>query len=191
LCHGNSPNTGGKTGSPAHAVHVVGIHQDDIFTGSIGKLAAGSTGSVSHGLAAQATTIDCYLCHFTTLNVAQNDQSTACVSCHASKPRGNGRITNLANHVNGVTNVAFNPIALVSKAQVRDNSFTSYTAAFSRTTYKAGAGSYDTAKKAFNTSTMWTAGAQGQGSCANISCHNGKTVTWNASITCLSCHQDL
>ncbi|HEY5975300.1 MAG TPA: CxxxxCH/CxxCH domain-containing protein, partial [Geobacteraceae bacterium] len=193
-CHGNSPNTGAKAGlgSAAHAAHVVGVHQDDIFNGTSGKLAAGSTGSVSHGLAAQATSINCDTCHNVTITSTANDNNTACTTCHTgAKLRGESSINNLQYHVNGRANVDFKNIAIVSKAQIKPTSFSNYTSVWARSSYKVDGTSFDTAKKSLVTSTMWTAGVAGQGTCANISCHNGYSVKWNDAVTCLSCHSRL
>ena len=80
-CHGNSPATG------AHAAHVVGIHADDIYSGTTGKLAtAGAVGtSAGHGDPAQSTTLSCNICHNTTINVALQRQEP--VLQHRELPR--------------------------------------------------------------------------------------------------------
>ena len=192
-CHGNSPATG------AHTAHVVGIHTDDIFSGTTGKLAAaGAVGtSAGHGDPAQSTTLSCNICHNTTINVAYNDKNASCstASCHDVAPRlkGNAVITNRAVHVNGKADLAFYTGAAVkSKAQLRDSTFSDYTAAggfWTRSTYKAGAASTDTAKLVLN-NTMFSGG-----NCANVACHNGRTVNWTTDVgkakDCAICHSRL
>ena len=96
-----------------------------------------------------------------------------------------------AAHVNGLVNVKFAAVNVKSKAQIRDASFSSYSAVWARTTYKVDSGSYDTAKKPLNQATFTAGGVAGQGSCATVSCHNGYTVNWNDSLTCESCHSRL
>ncbi|KAF0220976.1 MAG: cytochrome C family, partial [Geobacteraceae bacterium] len=200
-CHGNSPSVG-IAGSAAHAAHVVGIHSDDIFTGTSGKLTAGTGGTggnttaVGHGSSVQATTINCNICHNATVTYARNDRNPSCsiTGCHAA-PTNLAQINNRANHVNGKVDVSFQNVQIVSKAQLRKTSFDSYTAAGGYWTrnggatphYKDGGLAYDTAKAALNTSTMWNAGA-----CSNIACHMGKTVNWNdTTVSCQSCHSKL
>ncbi|SNB45996.1 CxxxxCH/CxxCH domain-containing protein [Geobacter sp. DSM 9736] len=188
-CHGNSPN-GTIAGSAAHSAHVVGIHAGDIFSGGIGKLSAGSGGNVSHGVAAQATTINCNTCHNATVTYSRNDRNTACNSCH-SAGSDFAQIANRGTHVNGRVDIAFPGTTVVSKAQLRPASFASYTAAGGYWTrnggnYKAGATSFDTSKLALS-NPMWNAG-----SCSNIACHMGKQVNWNdTAVDCESCHSSL
>ena len=192
-CHGNSPTSG------AHVAHAVGIHYDDIYSGTTGKLAAAAAvgTSAGHGDPAQSTTLSCNICHNTTISVGFNDKNASCstASCHDVAPRlkGNAVITNRALHVNGKIDLAFwTGGSVKSKAQLRDSTFTDYTAAggyWTRTTYKAGAGSFDTAKQVLN-NTMYNAG-----NCANIACHNGKTVNWTTDVgkakDCTICHSKL
>jgi predicted CxxxxCH...CXXCH cytochrome family protein len=192
-CHGNSPTTG------AHAAHVVGIHSDDIYNGRIGKIAAAAAAGTTagHGDPAQSTTLSCNICHNTTINVAYNDKNASCstASCHDAAPRlkGDAKVTNRALHVNGSINLSFyTGAAIRTKAQIRDVSFANFTAAggyWTRTTYKAGAGSYDTAKLVLNNS-MFNAG-----NCSNIACHNGKPVNWTTDVgkaaQCTLCHTNL
>jgi predicted CxxxxCH...CXXCH cytochrome family protein len=192
-CHGNSPTSG------AHTAHAVGIHYDDIYSGTTGKLAAAAAvgTSAGHGDPAQSTTLSCNICHNTTISVAYNDKNATCstASCHDVAPRlkGNAVITNRALHVNGKTDLAFYTTAAVkSKAQLRADTFANYTAAggfWTRTTYKAGAASVDTAKTVLN-NTMYSAG-----NCSNIACHMGKTVNWTSDVgkakDCTICHSKL
>ncbi len=201
-CHGNSPNVT-IAGSPAHTAHVVGIHADDIFSGVIGKLSAGTGGTggnttaASHGSAVQATTINCNICHNTTVTYARNDRNPSCstTGCHAT-PTNMAQINNRANHVNGRVDVSFQNIAIVSKAQLRSVSFSDYTAAGGYWTrnggatphYKDGGLAYDTAKSALNTATMWNSTTD---TCSNVACHMGKSVVWNSTLTCQGCHSKL
>jgi predicted CxxxxCH...CXXCH cytochrome family protein len=196
-CHGNSPTSTG-----AHVAHAVGIHSDDVFSGGIGKLAAGNTGNVAHGITTQATTINCDTCHWSSVTYARNRNNSTCstVGCH---PTGTDTATTqvarvmLASHVNGTVEVAFRPVNIVSKAQLRPASFnniTAGTAGWGRSTYKSGVTSYDTAKTRLDIAAVYSAGAAGAGTCSNIVCHNmkvGETVTWNSSLTCLGCHDKL
>jgi predicted CxxxxCH...CXXCH cytochrome family protein len=190
-CHGNSPTTN------AHSLHVVGIHYDDIYNGVSGKLKAGASGDVSHGVGSRATTLNCNMCHVNTVSSPANDQNTVCASCHdgvKATHRGDASIANLSFHVNGKADITFNAVKVVSKAQLRPASFNSYTASWVRNgaAYKSYSAAYDTAKYPLATATMWAPGAQkGQGTCSNVSCHVGNTVQWNATLTCDSCHTRL
>ncbi len=192
-CHDNSPSTG------AHQSHKIGIHSDNIFNGTSGFLKYSSVGSVAHGIATQATTISCNICHASTVATGYNKASNSCstVACHGGDLAARVALLDAPDgfkfHVNGKVDVSLKPIKIVSKAQIRDSSFTSYSGLWTRTTYKQGAGSFDTAKTALS-NTMWTAGAPGLGSCANISCHNlrvGQSVTWNQTLQCVDCHSQL
>ena len=191
-CHGNSPTSG------AHMAHAVGLHADDIFNGTFGKYsAAGAVGkSAGHGDPAQSTTLSCNICHNSTISVAYNDKNAACVGCHnGSKAalKGSAVITNRAMHVNGKADLTFYSTAAVkSKAQLRADSFSNYTAAggyWTRSSYKAGAASVDTAKSVLNNS-MYSAG-----NCSNIACHNGRPVNWTTDVgkgaDCVICHSKL
>lgn len=192
-CHGNAPTTG------AHQAHAVGIHYNNIFTGTSDLLAPGSTGNVSHGVAAQATTITCKTCHADTTTSARNKNASTCTSCHggdaattiAKIDGSNG----LALHVNGAANISFDTTPIRSKAQIRPVSFSVYSGLWTRNVsqdnYKTGETSYDIAKTPLNNS-MWVSGTS---SCSNIVCHNlrgGASVSWTAGpLTCESCHSKL
>ena len=129
--------------------------------------------------------------------------ASICKNCHYSGNsvgallKGSSAIANLSFHVNGRTDIGFptTPLKIVSKAQLRTSSFNIYSGLWVRNggNYKNGVNAYDTAKVALSNS-MWTAGTPGQGTCANISCHNlraGQTVKWNEVVTCLTCHSNL
>ena len=103
------------------------------------------------------------------------------------------QINNRTNHVNGLVDISFwAGGSLKSTAQLRPSSFSDYTAAggfWTRTTYKAGAASVDTARSALNNS-MYSAGT-----CSNIACHNGRPVNWTTDVgkgaECVICHYKL
>jgi predicted CxxxxCH...CXXCH cytochrome family protein len=197
-CHGNSP------ADATHQSHVQGsIHNDNVYNGTSGLLPAGSTGSVSHGISGQATTINCNICHNATVTSARNDGNSTCstVNCHAGKTNY-ASIANRANHVNGVVDVFFAYTTIRSKAQLRPASFTGYTsgaAGWIRNgdNYKNGAAAFDYSKNRLGATAVFTADPvnQGQGSCSNVVCHNMKVgqpvVKWNDSLTCESCHTTL
>ncbi len=206
-CHGNSPNTGGKLGSAAHVAHVKSIHNDDVYSGTAGLLPASGAVLVNagHGDPAQATTINCNLCHYNTVTSRRNDQNTQCVTCHYSGNTvgaafgNNAAIANKAFHVNGKADVVFQNISARSKAQLRAGSYANYTAAggfWTRTTYKADVGSYDKAKQPL-TSGTYSVGLAGN--CANFACHNSDAnmtpVNWfndvGKAAQCTLCHRDL
>ncbi|WP_054692753.1 CxxxxCH/CxxCH domain c-type cytochrome [Geotalea toluenoxydans] len=189
-CHGNSPQTA------AHNAHQVGIHYDNIYNGTSGKLAAVNTGSSSHGVAGQSTTITCNTCHYKTITASGNDQNTLCKTCHTGPThlQGNAAIADFSFHVNGRKEISFKPsLKVISKAQLRQTSFSNYSGLWVRNggNYKNGVNAFDTAKTAL-TDTMWNSTA---GNCSNISCHNlrvGETVNWtDTTISCQSCHSKL
>ena len=199
ICHGNSPGAAGQiAGSAAHGAHVVGIHYKGIFNGKSGFLPQSATkgGAVNaaHGTDSRATTINCNLCHNDTVTQAANDYNSACVSCHgATIVKNSGDlIANKTFHVNGAINIKLANTKIVSKAQIRPTSFTSYTAATAgnwarnKSFYKNYTSAYDVSRTAmqvtdYNVST----------GCSNLSCHNGKTVKWTDTVTCKSCHTRL
>uniref|UniRef100_C6E632 Cytochrome C family protein n=1 Tax=Geobacter sp. (strain M21) TaxID=443144 RepID=C6E632_GEOSM len=197
-CHENAPST------DSHAAHKVGIHYNNIFSGTSGLLpAAGAVGvNAGHGDPAQSTTIGCNICHYNTVKLPRNKYNSSCstVACHGNTTGSNAdsigaaRIGDLSFHVNGRNDVAFQPSAYMkSKAQVTDAAFVSYTGGlggWNKTrTYKAGASSYDTSKN------YLTITSYNNGSCSNISCHNGVTVHWvndfGGAQDCTMCHTNL
>jgi predicted CxxxxCH...CXXCH cytochrome family protein len=195
-CHLNSPTTN------AHTAHTVGIHFDDIFDGRSGKLpqSGATTVNAAHGAGNRATTMDCYVCHNSTINVAGNDKNTYCVTCHVA---GNtvgaavtrtAKITNLLGHVNGATEVAFVPTAIKTKAQLRDGSFDSYTSLAEgqwkrNRGYKNYTSSYDYTYQTLAARAAWT---KGTATCATVACHGGASPVWNTTpLTCDSCHSRL
>jgi predicted CxxxxCH...CXXCH cytochrome family protein len=173
MCHSNSPASG------AHAAHAVGIHYGQIYDGS-GALILG------HGDPAQSTTINCDLCHSATVTNNANDNNATCASCHATDPKGTPALDK-TRHLNGSVDVVFKGINLVTKAQVRPASFAKYSGVWARTSYKAGAGSFDTAKLSLS-----QGGWDGNGkNCSNVACHNAGMPNWNAKLSCVDCHSGL
>ncbi|WP_298440160.1 CxxxxCH/CxxCH domain-containing protein [Geobacter sp.] len=199
-CHGNYPNST-IAGSPGHfdasnwlgsgkpGGHIVGIHYNNIYNGTTGLRTAGNSNTSSHGLATNSTTISCNVCHNDTVTVAYNDQSVNCstIYCHdtGARLKGNAAIASAATHVNGLVDVKFAPVNVISKAQLRKPQ-----GGWVRTgSYKA-AGSYDTYSTSLSKAT-YTAGTK---SCANVACHFQQTIKWGdigGRTTCQSCHTSL
>jgi predicted CxxxxCH...CXXCH cytochrome family protein len=117
-CHGNSPATN------SHGKHVVGIHYDDIYSGSSGLATEGTGNTNSHGNSSYSTTINCNNCHNATVTTSANDQNTVCDDCHGSTAGLQGDMVIAAAsavHVNGTVNLSFASINVKSKAQLRDD----------------------------------------------------------------------
>ena len=148
-CHGNQPTTS------SHAKHTIGIHYDDIYSGTSGVLAdAGGTGTgAGHGDVNTALTITCAVCHNKTVSNWYNGNNTTCVACHGSAGTATDK-TMLTSadldksfHVNGTKDIAFAPVSpLRSKAQVRD--FSASEPELNNNwqrigTYKTGTGAHD------------------------------------------------
>ena len=208
-CHGNSPNST-IAGSPAHyngnwlgqggtGGHLGGIHYSRISQYPSGLAIAGTGNASSHGNAATATTISCNVCHYETVTAARNDDNVVCVTCHVTgnsvgAQTGNtAAITDKSKHVDGTVNIAFQPVNILSKAQVRNQSLVihPYSSAWIRNAGYKQDGSYDSAKAALNTATMWNGTTK---TCSNIACHNGLNVKWSdtgGTTTCVSCHPAL
>jgi predicted CxxxxCH...CXXCH cytochrome family protein len=187
-CHGNSPS------SNAHSGHVVGIHYDGIYTGSTGLATAGTGNTNSHGNASYSTTINCNLCHYSTVTSSANDDNSVCSTCHGVTAglQGDAAIAGGSTiHVDGTPDVAFNAIQVRSKAQIRAD-ITTVDELNNSWTRQAGyktAGANDLANSALNTGTMWNGASN---TCSDIACHNGHAVTWEATdVNCNSCHTDL
>ncbi len=201
-CHGNSPSTGGKVGSSAHAVHTVGIHYTDIYNGVSRKLpqAGGNAVSAAHGRNNRSTTINCNMCHALTVSAFANDQNSACVGCHddaVAPKKGSAAIADKSKHVNGTVDISFINQKLATKAQVANAAFASHTASSAGWTrnnniYKAVnfvpyTSAYDVTK-----STLFAAASYNQANgCLNVACHSGITVKWTDTVTCTSCHTRL
>lgn len=206
-CHGNSPNST-IAGSSSHynnrflgytgvvGGHQIGIHAMNIYSSPGKRATAGTTGSSSHGNAATATTISCNICHYETVTTARNDDNAVCKTCHydgnaVGALSGNrAAIADRSKHVNGLVDVAFKPVAVISKAQMRPASFAiaTYSSVWKRNSGYKVSGANDSAKQALDTATMWDGGTK---TCSNIACHNGQSVKWtdNNGITeCVSCH---
>jgi len=165
-----------------------------IYSSPGGLAHAGTSGSSSHGNAATSTTISCNICHFDTVTSARNDDNVVCKTCHYV---GNGvgaltgnkaTIADKSKHVNGLVNVAFKPVAILSRAQMRQSYFAPYSGAFKRNVGYKVSGAYDSAKTILNTATMWDSNSK---TCSNVACHNGQSVKWNDNngvTDCVSCH---
>lgn len=189
-CHGNWP-----TGD-AHSAHAVGIHYNDIGTGSIGKIAAtGAAGiNAAHGNPLYSTTISCNICHASTVTASYNDSASTCstAGCHGAGGVSHGVLAtanvNKTFHVNRARDVVFANMTFHSKAQIRNDITTvpSLDNNWSRTNgYKTGASSHDKSKLSLSASGAEFAG----GSCSAVACHNGIIVSWTAgSMTCDKCH---
>ncbi|TLM62290.1 MAG: CxxxxCH/CxxCH domain-containing protein, partial [Deltaproteobacteria bacterium] len=199
-CHGNSPT------SNAHADHVVGIHYEDLYdddgTGvmakentAAAKLASGGA-DAAHGNSATSATLNCNICHVSTIDVAYNAGNAVCASCHSDTNNavaGNESAIikpNSTTHLDGAKSVAFSTLAnFRSKAQIRDDITTvaELNTAWSRTAgYKAASGaSFDTGKRL----PVWDGGAK---TCSTTDCHNGNVATWTDSgVNCGYCHTAL
>ncbi|PNU19659.1 hypothetical protein C2E25_11180 [Geothermobacter hydrogeniphilus] len=190
-CHGNQPTTS------SHPKHVIGIHSDDVYSGTTGKLAEAGASGAGHGDVGTALTITCAVCHNSTVSQWYNGNNTACVSCHGSTGSATDKtvITSAdldkSFHVNGTKDVVFAPVnPLRSKAQVRN--FTpgepELNNNWTRTNgYKAGATSHDQGVK-LDTATMWTGTTKN----CTVTCHNGNPATWGATgASCDLCHNQL
>jgi predicted CxxxxCH...CXXCH cytochrome family protein len=193
-CHGNQPTTS------SHARHTVGIHSDDVYTGTSGLLSEGAASNGGHGDVNTALTITCAVCHNSTTSQWYNGNNSTCVSCHGSAGPATDKTViittdiNEAFHVNGIKDVAFAPVtALRSKAQVRD--FTPGEPELDNNwqrnnLYKAGSTSHDSAKQSppLNTTTMWNGGTKN----CTVACHFGNTATWGTTgVNCNYCHTQL
>jgi predicted CxxxxCH...CXXCH cytochrome family protein len=187
-CHANSP-----TSSAAHAAHVVGIHYKTIYTGATGLATAGNTDTSSHGYTdgngneLTSTTINCNVCHYSTVTMPANDNNTVCSTCHSgSNLKGAMAVASVSSsHVNGAVDVAFAPVQVRSKAQLRDNITTvaELNNSWTRTNGYKTANSTDVSN---GTPTY------SSGSCSSVACHNGNTVAWTSgSLSCNACHTAL
>ena len=209
-CHGNAPNSTiagsrshynrrflGYTSTPGG--HQISIHAMGIYSSPSGLAAAGTGSRSSHGNPALATTISCNICHYQTVTTARNDENPVCKTCHyggnnVGAVAGNAAaIADRSKHVNGIVNVEFQPVSMLSRAQVRQKYFIThaYSSVWKRNAGYKLSGSHDSAKSAFDTATMWDTTTK---TCSNIACHNGNSVKWtdNDGVTgCISCHSSL
>ncbi|GLI38601.1 CxxxxCH/CxxCH domain-containing protein [Geobacter hydrogenophilus] len=199
-CHGNSPNST-IAGSPAHynadfagpgnaGGHVVGIHYDNIFTGTVGQATPGALGTSSHGNPVTSTSFNCDTCHFATVEARSNDKNVVCVACHnGANLRGDATIANHATHVDGTPTIQFDAIQVRSKAQMKVQM--NYTTAFTRVGGYKTSGAYDIAKTPLDTATMWNGATK---TCSNVSCHFNKPISWTNTGTaykCRICHDGM
>lgn len=211
-CHGNQPTTG------AHGAHAVSNHYDNVYNGKSGKVTTNkllSGNNLAHGNPNNSTTINCYICHNEVVKTKRNDMNTKCIGCHnAANTVGasygvKASIANLSLHVNGARNINLAPIQVLSRAQIRPkgpinqqatdqrSGFDFYSGIWQRTSYKSFSTlSYDKAKYALDTDTMWHPSTPMNSNCTNVACHNGKTVSWNLANwndpnKCMDCHNAL
>lgn len=185
-CHGNAPATG------AHAVHAVGIHSDDIYTGTSGQLATSASAPSAHGDGATSTVLNCNTCHFSTTTAWGNPYDSRCSGCHnPGTPVSQGdtviTISDKSVHVDGSKTVAFQNIQFKSKAQLRGDvtSVAELNNNWTRVgTYKAS-NSYDLANTSLSNDSFADA------TCTNA-CHNSNPITWVAPTgDCSKCHTAL
>jgi predicted CxxxxCH...CXXCH cytochrome family protein len=199
-CHGNSPDTN------AHAAHVVTIHWDaannrsGVYTGATGLQGAANSGASAHGKVDTSTTINCNICHNDTVDRWRNRRNTACVSCHGADSTGvdDAVIKDKRKHVNKVRDVKLLPIAVKTRAQIRNDITTVPELNVTWQRFDAPGGmlglfykgpdNHDQARTTFNTATMYDGATQ---TCTNISCHNGNQVKWSDSLSCDGCHTQL
>ncbi|MGC2062401.1 MAG: CxxxxCH/CxxCH domain-containing protein [Thermodesulfovibrionales bacterium] len=203
-CHDNPPQYEGQSHYTAtnymgaEGGHFVGIHQDDIYTGTKGLSPAGTDGMSSHGNPATSTTMSCYICHNTVVSSVPTEIDTyslsnlsvnsdlKCNKCHTDitpTPLRNGVIANKNLHVNGVKDVSLaDNFTVKTKAQLREGSVLTV---WQRSgTYKTS-GSYDYAT--IQTSDYSKAG-DGTITCTTA-CHNKNAVTWGSpNASCVLCH---
>jgi hypothetical protein len=113
--------------------------------------------------------------------------SFRCGACHTGAtptPLQAGVIADKSKHVIGSLTVAFAPITMNSKAQLRDASLP---AGWTRTGTYGVSGSYDSASAALNSGT-WTPATK----TCTVVCHNNNAVQWgDTTVTCLNCHNKL
>ena len=199
-CHGNSPNSGGKPGSLSHynpdamgmgivGGHFVGIHYNNVYTGTSGVIKDAGNRQNAHGDPLTSTTINCQSCHNATVSVSVNDLNSVCATCHAgATAKGVMQIAAAATtHVDGKPDVSFAPTVVNSKAQIRDNitAVPELNNSWTRNNGYKAISSYDGSK----TPASYDAGTK---SCSSIACHNGNAVQWGApNVTCTSCHTSL
>jgi predicted CxxxxCH...CXXCH cytochrome family protein len=201
-CHGNSPNTN------AHAAHVVAIHWDSdvsknrsgVYTGTTGLQGAANSDASAHGKVDTSTTINCNVCHNDTVTRWRNRQNTACFGCHENDviAEKDAIIEDKSKHVNGEVNVKLLPIAMKTRAQIRNDITTVPELNVTWERFDAPGGlfglfykgpdDHDQARTIFNTATMYDGTTQ---TCTNISCHNGNQVKWSDNLSCDGCHTQL
>ena len=176
---------------------MVTIHFENIYNkvAGSGLLITGTTVDSSHGNAGVATTMACYVCHYGVVSNITIDtyamdgtsSSFRCGACHTGATPTKlqaGAIADKSRHVSGSVTVAFTPITMKSKAQLRDASLP---AGWTRSGTYGASGSYDSTSAALNSGT-WTPATK---TCA-VTCHNGNSIQWgDTTATCLNCHNKL
>jgi predicted CxxxxCH...CXXCH cytochrome family protein len=202
-CHNNPPQYAGQAHYTASGFmgkeggHLVGVHFDNIFTGSYGLATPGTGGTSSHGNSGTATTMTCYICHYgevssTTIdtyalnNLTAGSSAMQCAACHTSAttpPLQSGVIADKSKHVTGTKFVAIAPaFSLNSKAQLRTSSLPS---GWTRNVGYKVSGAYDN-------STMNATDYNSSTKTCTTTCHIAQPVTWGTTnVTCVTCHTGL
>ena len=198
-CHGNLPTTG------AHQQHAVGIHADTLYDGASGLMAAGTGNTNAHGNSTWSSTINCNVCHATTVTMARNmfgttsTASTSCntASCHSGDTQNATNVMAVADksiHVDGTKDVDFTATAFKSKAQLRDDIETvnGVKDSWNRTDVDAGPVSDYKVAGAFDLQQPAALASNTGSSCSTIVCHNNGNATWSDTPgDCTKCHTGL
>lgn len=196
-CHLNSP-----TGT-SHQPHNVGIHYNNVYTGTVNVVKDASLRQNAHGVAGTSTTISCQLCHNDTIQVKVNAQNTVCVTCHSdtnTPATGNeaASIGNKSKHINGLKDVKFEATAVLSRAQLRESlaDAPEVDDNWKRMNgYKVDATSHDhtwdkvgDVERPLDTATMYDPATKN----CTVACHNNNQIGWGSTtISCSNCHTQL
>ncbi|MDZ4185548.1 MAG: CxxxxCH/CxxCH domain-containing protein [Desulfuromonadales bacterium] len=197
-CHLNSPD------GTSHEPHNVGIHYNNVYTGTTGVVKDTALRQNAHGNAATSTTISCNICHYDTVTVNVNANNTICKTCHTagSSPATGDAAASIASkavHVNGLVDVKFQNVSVLSRAQLRDPlaNAPEVNDNWKRINgYKVDANSHDETwdtqvsnlTRPLDTATMYDPGTKN----CTVACHNNKDIGWGATtISCSNCHTEL
>ncbi len=216
-CHDDPPmyaNTGvGTANANSHytpdgfmggpAAHI-GIHYDNVYSGTTGLLAeGGGAGSgAGHGDPNTSTTMACTICHAATVDWVGDSSSYSTLSyagtlfdcsaagCHDGSTAFQntaGVITDKTLHVNGSKDIVMMTDTLKSKSQLRDAYFNKELIPYGwqrNNGYKQGTNSYDST----GSSNQYVPASK---TCLT-SCHIGESVKWgDPGLDCNSCHSDM
>lgn len=199
-CHANSP------AGTSHQPHNVGIHYNNIYTGSTGVVQDAALKQNAHGVASNSTTLSCNLCHNNTIKETTNARNSVCVNCHTTGGDllvGNAEaiIHSRVYHINGSPDVQFADVSVLSRAQLRDplSNVPDVAAAWKRQDgYKSqavGVTSYDETwnwdanlARKLDTNTMYEPSTKN----CTVACHNNVQIGWGSTtISCSNCHTQL
>jgi len=208
VCHDNPPQYAGQSHyvpqsnmgnngyrTPTETGHMVGFHFANTYMGNSGNgfLGFSSGGNKAHGNPLVATTIGCYICHNGIVSPSQIDTHAMsgktsifnCSSCHTESSRTRlqpGQVVDTSRHINGVKDVGFPSISILTKAQLANPTVATGWERFGA--YKA-AGSYDQMNLGNST---WDPQTR---SCTTA-CHmNRLGIQWGRTdLECSSCHFD-